>query len=57
MIDPLIHRVSPGIEPTFSWILIGFLTCWFFNPQSESRDWTHILMDTNWVPQRELHGP
>ena len=24
----LTHRVSPGIEPTSSWILVRFLTCW-----------------------------
>ena len=24
-LDPLTHRARPGIKPTFSWILIGFL--------------------------------
>ena len=24
--DPLTHRARPGIEPTSSWILVGFLT-------------------------------
>ena len=24
----LIHWVKPGIKPTSSWVLVGFLTCW-----------------------------
>ena len=28
MLDPLTHWASPGIKPTPSWILVGFLTCW-----------------------------
>ena len=28
MPDPLTHWVRPGMEPTSSWILVGFLTCW-----------------------------
>jgi len=26
-LDPLTHCVRPGIEPTFPWILVRFLTC------------------------------
>ena len=26
--------------------------CWIFNPLSEARDWTHVLMDTSWVCYR-----
>ena len=42
MLDPLTHWLRPGIEATFSWVLVRFLTHWATTGTSEAQLWSVV---------------
>ena len=50
-------RATAMLDPSYIFELhCSLWQCWILNPLSEARDWTHIFMDINQVPNLLSHN-